>query len=215
MANRDLQLNSPYTAAVTGCGFMLDEFNAALPLLMNENADALLKQDAEEGEHIRISAKASRSRAINEFKRRFNSVLRSFWETYVDLSQSAKRLAYFFVLLKTYRIYFDFQVDAVRKKWNSFSQAITKNDLLSLLSDIACRDEFVDTWSDTTRDRVASSYLAALRKVGFLKDKSDNLQKPDYSNSDYALFVRIGEPWFLDAMLLEPYQIEDIKSTVL
>ena len=33
--------NSPYTAAITGCGFMAEEMKAILPLLLSPDADAL------------------------------------------------------------------------------------------------------------------------------------------------------------------------------
>ena len=32
--------NSPYSASVTGCGYMLDEMNNILPLLMSSEQDA-------------------------------------------------------------------------------------------------------------------------------------------------------------------------------
>lgn len=123
-------------------------------------------------------------------------------------------LAMFFVLLKAYKIYFDFQVDVVRNKWNSFNQSVTNNDLLSALSDIACNDEFVDSWSDDTRAKVASSFLTILRKVGLLLEKGNDLHELDYTNSELSFFVCIGEPWFLDAILIPLYRINAIKSLV-
>lgn len=211
----ELKKNSPYTAGMTGCGFMLDEFNAVLPLLMSEDSKDLLKQEVEEGTLTGISAKTSRDRTMSEFRRRFNSMPDTFWRGYQDLSDSAKALAMFFVMLKTYRLYFDFQVDVVKKKWDSFSQTVSKSDIEGEINNIACQDEFVDSWSDNTRDKIASAYMAVLRKVGFLDDNSEQLKQPPFSDDDYIKVLEIGaEPWLLDMMPLEPYRSSEILNRV-
>lgn len=214
MTKRELQKNSPYTAGMTGCGFMVDEMTRALPLLMSEDSDALLKQEIQDNEVLLITSLKTRQRAVSEFNRRFNAVPLSFWETYLTMTPKMQILAMFFVLLKAYKLYFDFQVEVVRNKWNSFNQSVTKNDLLAAISDIACNDEFVDSWSDATRSKIASAFLTVLRKVGFISDKDGDLRQLEYSDEDLSFFVRIGEPWFLDAILIPPYRIETIKSIV-
>ena len=144
MTLRELQKNSPYTAAMTGCGFMVDEMTGLLPLLMSPDSDALLKQEIENNEVLLIPSIKTRQRTVSEFTRRFKAVPTSFWKEYLLMSPKMKTLAMFFVLLKTYRLYFDFQVEVVRNKWVSFNQSVSKNDFLSAISDIACSDEFVD-----------------------------------------------------------------------
>ena len=165
MTQRELQKNSPYTAGMTGCGFMVDEMTRALPLFMSEDSDALLKQEIQNNEILLMPTLVTRQKAVREFTRRFKAVPLSFWETYLTLSPKMQILAMFFVLLKAYKLYFDFQVEVVRNKWNSFNQTVSKNDFLAAISDIACNDEFVDSWSDNTRDRVASAFLSVLRKA--------------------------------------------------
>lgn len=213
MALRNLQKNSPYTAGMTGCGFMLDEMNRILPLLMDKNADILLKEEIENNEHILIATKRSRQNAIWEFKHRYNAVPVKFWKAYLSFSQKMQTLSMFYVLLKTYRIYFDFQIEVVMRKWNSFDQTVSKNNLLAALSDIACNDDFVDSWSDDTRDRIASAYLSVLRKVGFIQEKDNLLHSLDhYTDDELKKLLQITEPWILEAILLPQYRIDSIKS---
>ncbi|MBD5357712.1 MAG: DUF1819 family protein [Bacteroides sp.] len=216
MTQRELQKKSPYTAGMTGCGFMIDEMNRILPLLMEDNSDALLKQEIESNELLLITTKTTRCRAVPEFKRRYTSMPRSFWEKYLMLSPKMQNIAMFLVLLKAYRIYFDFQIEVVLRKWNSFDQTVTKNNLLAALSDIACNDAFVDSWSDDTRGKIASAFLSVLRKVGFIPEKANDLHSLDnYTDEELKFFVQIGEPWFLEAILLPQYRIETIKSIAL
>lgn len=47
--------NSPYSASVTGCGYMLDEMNNILPLLMSSEQDALLKKEIIENKYLMIN----------------------------------------------------------------------------------------------------------------------------------------------------------------
>jgi hypothetical protein len=206
--------NSPYSAAITGCGFMIDEMTAVLPLLMSDNADALLRDEKINNRLLKINTEQTRKKAITEFKRRYKSMPLSFWKDYLDMSPQAQNVAMFFVILKAYRICFDFQVNVVIKKWNSVSQSVTFNDVFMQMMEIAADDAFVDSWSDATKRKVVGSYLTILRKVGILDD-SDALHPVSLPDADFAFYLTIGEPWFLEACLLQPYEIERIKDSAL
>ena len=53
--------NSPYSASVTGCGYMLDEMNNILPLLMSSEQDALLKKEIIENKYLMINTENTRN----------------------------------------------------------------------------------------------------------------------------------------------------------
>lgn len=50
-----------------------------------------------------------------------------------------------------------------------------------------------------------------LRKCGMM-NREGNLVQLKPSNADF--YIRIGEPWFLEACFLAPYQISNIKSQI-
>ena len=91
----------------------------------------------------------------------------SFWDDFLEMSDTDKIVAIFYVILRTYKICFDFHVNVAIKKWNSISKSIDKNDIMMEFNEIASKDEFVDSWSDNTKDKVASAYLTILRKSGY------------------------------------------------
>lgn len=95
------------------------------------------------------------------------------------------------------------------RKWNSISKSLAYDDINLEFNELAARDEFVDSWSDKTKRKVASTYLTILRKVGLL-DMEGNLHPLSASNFDY--YILNGEQWFLEACLLQPYQIDNIKK---
>ena len=185
---------SPYTAAITGGGFLFTETNALLPLLQSADREALLKDEKLNNRLLKINAETSRYRAIAEIARRYDAMPASFWVDYQAMSEDDQQIALFFVILKTYKICFDFHINVTMRKWNSISKSLVYDDI---------------SWSDKTKRKVASAYLTVLRKVGIL-DKEDNLHPLSASNFDY--YIINGEQWFLEACLLQPYQIENIKK---
>ena len=197
---------------MTGCSFMHNEMKAMLPLLLSPDADALLKKEISENNILLIKSETSRKKAVLEFKRRFNAVPRVFWEWFSTVSESTQLWAMFFVNLKTYRIFFDFQVNVVLNNWNGISRTVTYNDILSEFYQISASNAFVDSWSKETKDRITSSFITLLRKVGLLDAKTSELRSPQVNEEEFAYFLKINEAWFLDACLLEPYVINRIKS---
>ena len=201
--------NSPYTAAITGGGFLMEETNLLLPLLQSPDRTALLKDEKVNNRLLKINAETSRKKVINEVARRYDAVSTSFWNDYQEMSEDDQKTALFFVILKTYKVCFDFHVNVTMRKWNSISKSVTYEDVKMEFNELSAKDEFVVSWSDNTKRSVAGAYLTILRKVGIL-DKEDNLHPLNASNYDY--YIIHGEQWFLEACLLQPYQIENIKK---
>lgn len=201
--------NSPYSAAITGGGFLFEETDALLPLLTSSDRESLVKDELVNNRILHINAEKSRSKAILEIKRRFEVMPPAFWEDYKSMNEEDRRIALLFVILKTYKILFDFQINVAIKKWNSVSRTIDLQDLAMEINEIAAKDEFVDSWSDSTKSKVASAYLSMLRKCGMM-NREGNLVQLKPSNAEF--YIRIGELWFLEACFLAPYQIENIKK---
>jgi hypothetical protein len=206
------KIKSIYSAALTGCSFMIDEMNACLPLLMDDNSEALMKEEIGKGEVILMKSRESRKKAMLEFRRRFNAVPVEFWEKYLDMGRQQQLMAMYYVCLKTYRILFDLHINVALKKWKSAARTVTKNDAMSEIYEIAANDEFVDSWSEETKDRVASSFLTFMRKAGLLSETGE-LQAPRLQDTEYRIFIEMGDEWFLQACFLEIYEIERIKES--
>lgn len=204
--------NSPYTAALTGGGFLFEETLTLLPLLQAENSEELLQEEKVNNNLLHINAETARSRNIHEIKKALsNHASASFWNDFKEMSDSDKVIALFYVMLKTYKICFDFHVNVTMRKWNSISKSIDKEDLMMEFNEISAKDEFVDSWSDSTKGKVASAYLTILRKVGMLTN-DNRLHSLVCTNYDY--YLAKGEPWFLEACLLQPYEIDNIKKSM-
>lgn len=201
---------SPYTAAFIGGGLLFEETNILLPLFQSENRETLLKEEILNNEFLKINSESSRKRYVAEVKRRYHAAPSSFWVDYQAMTEENQRAALFFVLLKTYKILFDFHTNVTIKRWNSISKAVFIEDIMMEFNEISANDAFVDSWTEKTKNKVASAYLTILRKIGML-DIDNHLQPLSCNNFDY--YIQLEEQWFLEAALLLPYQIEIIKKS--
>ena len=203
--------NSPYTAAITGGGFLFEETNILLPLLQSPDRVQLLKDEKINNRLLRINAETSRDRAISEISRRFDTMTPAFWSSYADMSEEQQQLAIFFVILKTYKICFDLHINVTMRKWNSISKSVQHEDLMMEFNEISANDDFVASWSEATQKKVASAYLTILRKIGMI-DRDNALHSIQSDNMDF--YLKTGEPWFLEACLLQPYEIDAIRKSM-
>lgn len=204
--------NSPYTAAMTGGGFLFEETDVLLPLLQSEDSESLLKDEAVNNRLLHINSEKARKTNMCEIVRRYEAMPKSFWIDYSEMDENDRRIANLFAILKTYKILFDFHVNVTMRRWNSIAKSVSINDIMMEFNEISARDEFVDSWAETTKKKVASAYLSILRKVKMM-DNKNGLLPVSCNNFDY--YLTHGEPWFLEACLLQPYQIESIKMTLL
>lgn len=204
--------NSPYTAAITGCNFLYYEFKRILPMLMSADAEQQLKDEIENNQILQINSRKARRTFVLEFKRRLASVPLHFWQAWQKWSEKGQRVGLFYAILKTYKLVFDFHFNVAIKRWNSVDHQLTKFDIMMEFNEIAAHDEFVDSWSDNTKDRCASAYLTILRQAGLMTEKTNELQsiRPDDSELEY--YFCSGEEWFLEACFLYPYEINEIKA---
>lgn len=207
-----MKQNSPYTATITGCGFLYYEFLRILPLLMSKDSTRLLKEEIDNNLLFQVNSQKARLRFLAEFKRRYNALPISFWNDFLKMNELSQRAGLLYVILKTYRLIFDFHFNVTVKRWNSVDQRLRKTDIMMELSDLSSRDPFVDSWTDNTKSRCASQYLTILRQAGLLQEKTNKLLPIHLPLADYEYYIRTGEEWFLEACLLYPYEVNDIKT---
>lgn len=210
--NMTTKIKSPYSAAVTGGGFLYEETVALMPLLQSPDKDRLLREEAVNNAILHVNAETSRKKIIREVERRCNMMAAIFWSDWMDMDEENRKAALFMVILKTYKILFDLHVNVTLHKWNSASRSVDRSDLMMEFDEISSKDAFVDSWTENTKKKVAAAYLSILRKVKMLD--TDNQLHPLHC-TNYEYYLTHGEAWFLEACLLQPYEIADIKKKAL
>lgn len=206
---------SPYSASFTARALGYYEMESILPVMLDDLIADKVKVLSQDSTHLQLATLQSRKRVLAEMLVRFKAVDRSFWDRYVTLGEREKRLALLFVILKSYRLLFELQVNLVIPKYYSPDRVLTKNDVFAAISEVASRDEFVDSWSEDTRNRAASQYVTILRQAGLIDEATGELREPNVADEELAYYVRIGEIWFLQACLFPGYRVEQIKQIAL
>lgn len=204
--------NSPYSASFTGANMMLDEMNIIVPLLLKEDNKDVSKLLRDNSDYLKIKSSSARERVTVELRKRFNSVPASFWERYLTLSEGEQRAALFFVILKTYKLLFEFQVNVAVPKFNSIDRCLSLPDVSMELCNIASKDSFVDSWTENTRQKICSSYLTILKQAGLVDTQSGELQSIGLDDEQLVYYVQTGDLWFLQACFLPTYRLEKIKQ---
>ncbi len=206
---------SPYSASFTARALGYYEMESILPVMLDESISDKVRVLTQDSSHLQLATLQSRKRVLSEMLVRFNAVDQSFWNRYVGLGEKEKRLALLFVILKSYRLLFELQVNLVIPKYYSPDRVLTKNDVFAAISEVASRDEFVDSWSEDTRNRASSQYVTILRQAGLIDEETGELREPDVADDELAYYAKIGEIWFLQACLLPGYRVEQIKQMAL
>lgn len=209
MANK-----SRYSASFTGATSLLhQEMGRLLPILMADNAPELLANEIRTNEHQIADREQTRKRYLSEMVKRYKAMPRHFWESYFSLSEQGQKVALLCAVMKTYAIVFDLHRSVVMRKWRSVDNTLTRTDILLGFNDIAANDEFVESWTENTKDRSMSAILTFYREAGFLV--GDTLQSVYLSDDEWAMFYRTGEGWFPESCMLESYELERIKAIAL
>lgn len=209
---KTLDIQSPYSAAFTAASMMYREMTALIPLMKDEQADALIKQEIEENNLLRINSLNSRHRVVSELQRRFKAVPVGFWDYYMKLGERAQRVALLYVILKTYQLLFDMHICVTLNLWRSASAEIQASDVMLYVNELASQDPFVDSWSESTRKKIATTYILMLHQAGLMEDESPALRQPELDDDDWMYYIRTGEAWFLEACFLPTYRVNELKK---
>ena len=119
-------INSSYSAAFTAGALLYQEMNSVLHLLMQPNGEELMKDEIKKNEFLNVASINTRKRYVPELIRRYKAVPVSFWQDYLSFSEKAQRVALFYVVMKTYKLIWDFHINVTIPKWKSFDSTITK-----------------------------------------------------------------------------------------
>lgn len=147
-----------------------------------------------------VNSRRGRNRKTMEVIKRLQSADRSVWEDFPELSHAEQQVTLYYCCLKTYRLLFDFHMDVVLPKWQSFDRELQPHDARRFLERRADDHPEIDRWGTSTWEKVRQVMLKMLREAGFLANAE--LTAPQLPKAFWERFVRVGDVWFLEAVFL-------------
>ena len=201
---------SVYSASFTACALRKMEFDAVLPLLMSEDCDALIKREVEDNRLMNIRSEAARNRIILEFKKRYTTMPRHFWEQYQNQTEDVQYLYLYYNILKCYRVIFDIALNVVIPKSRSVDNTLQTMDVAMGIAELATREETIASWTEKTIAKINARIVKLYLEINMLDKNTGELKPMRYDNDAYSYFVQQGDTWFLDVCLLPNYQKQEI-----
>ncbi|PEN09420.1 hypothetical protein CRI93_01455 [Longimonas halophila] len=151
-------------------------------------------------EVLDINSAAGRERRFLEVKRRLQNVEQRIWADLLTLSPAEQRVVLYYVCMKTYALVRDIHMNAVLPAWRSIAQSLGAVDIQRVLDTQADNHPEIDDWSPETHDKIQQVVRRMLSDVGLLQ--GGQLQRIRLPYAFWARFARVGDVWFLEAMLL-------------
>ena len=190
-------IKSKYDANFTAGGLLFNEFMALEVLLLSENFEQGIAIEEEQNNVIGIATNSARKRIISEIKRRYNVAPNDFWIHFFGWNENEKKLALFYLCLKTYPLIFDIHFEVTLKKFK-VGNPLNTYDIQMQIDEIASSDEDVVNWSDSTLKKINVQYRKALKDVG-LWNGERLLEATNASSQFWSYFEDYQEEWFLSA----------------
>ena len=186
--------NRLYDANFTAGGLLLRDFTAVSTILTDEDFIGKIQKESELNELLGIPTESARKRVVSEIKRRYGVVNVDFWSWFITITEVEKKLALFFICLKTYPIVLDFHLEVALKKYKT-GDDMDAFAIQMRIDELVATNKEVGSWSDSTLDKINSQFRSALKDCGLLKGEKLSLYV-NVPDSFWDYFDNIGEGWF-------------------
>lgn len=175
----------PYSSRYTSKGSLLSEAGLILDGLLADMTIEEVRDRALEGSLLRQRTRASRQKIWRDLHyrlltHRIEWVIESLKQAKIKGLQSPEfiSLIYLHYSLRDHLTY-DIVTGLIWDRWRSKRQEISREDILSMLDEASDTQPQIQRWAETSRLKLASNILTALRDFGVLKGtKKKRIVKP-------------------------------------
>lgn len=172
---RSVRDKSPLSARNSSKGALIKEIYTVFQAVSKGLSVENLRQIVLEGRLILHSAYETRRSIWNHIHRRYFTfdnewIVQGLAEASGEgmNSESFLSLAYLYYVLRD-RLTFDFVVGPLWDRWKKRMVTVDRGDFLSFLDKESVDNPVIDRWYDSTKKKLASNTLSALRDFGVLK----------------------------------------------
>ena len=162
---------------------------------------------------LRGAAESTQKRNASEILKRLRNAPRSIWEEITGLPSKERRIALYYLILKTHSFFFDFHMEVILQKWRTMDRSFSKKDVLRFIEKNMDDHPEMENWSEESKGRISRTVKLLLEQIDLI-DKNQELQSVHAAGSLWELFVREGETWFLEAMLLNKQERQRLISSI-
>ena len=198
-----------YLVSFTAGGLLAEETRSVISYL-NDAAILNLPTEIKYPQYLHTNAESARQRVVQELKKRYKATGQHVFDVFQEATLQQQNILIFYTCMKTYQILFDFMFQTVLEKWLSRNLTLDKLDVQHFLDIQSASHPEIDEWTQTTREKIETVMIRMLNEVGLLQ--GGQLHSVDAPDHFWRSFVDFGDPWFLQAMLLNKEQRDRIQN---
>lgn len=161
---------------------------------------------------LRGGAESTKKRNASEALKRLRNSPRNIWSEIVNLSPKDQKIALYYLVLKSHAFFFDFHMEVILQKWQVMDKAFSKDDVLTFIEKKVDEHPELENWSEESKRRSSRTIKLMLEQIDML-DENQNLRPVQGSISLWELFIKEGETWFLEAMLLNKQERDELINS--
>ncbi len=198
-----------YLVSFTAGGLLAEETRSVISYL-NDAEILNLPTEIKHPQYLHTNAESARQRVVQELKKRYKATGQIVFDVFKDAGLPQQNILIFYTCMKTYQILFDFMFQTVLENCLSRNLTLDKLDVQHFLDIQSTSHPEIDEWTETTREKIETVMIRMLNEVGLLQ--SGQLHSVDAPDHFWRSFVDFGDPWFLQAMLLNKEQRDRIQN---
>lgn len=201
-----------YSASFTSGALMPDETEVVVNFILDKGHN-YIKQLTETDNILKINSLVARKVKVGEILKRYKSADADLWKIYLNLkSKDEKKAFLYYICLKTYNLIRDFHMEVVITKWRQLETKLDREDVKRFLIRASDDHSEIDKWTDNTINKVAQVIILMMKEAGLLENgKLNQVYLPEYF---WTYFIKAGDSWFLEAMLLSKEQRQNLIKGV-
>lgn len=158
-------------------------------------------------------AESTQKRNASEVVKRLRSAPSGIWKEIPALPAQEQRIALYYLVLKAHAFLFDFHMEVLLQKWRVMDRSFSKHQVLQFIEENMDDHPEMENWSEESKKRISRTVKTLLKQIDLI-DEEQKLQSLHASISLWELFIKEGETWFLEAMLLNKQEREQLIASV-
>lgn len=197
-----------YSTAFTAGALLLRE-NEAFINEINDFEAFLSGNENIDSNVIPVNAESSKKRLKNEIEKRLLAINNeNLLNQFSALDKNGKNTMLFYGICKCYPVIKHFMLEAVLNKWQNLDVELEVNDFSNFIYRKMDFHPELEKITDKTIYKCGQVVLKMLKDLGIVNH--NKLQKIMLNNDVLKNIVAIGDNWFLDVMLLNETEKQEI-----
>jgi hypothetical protein len=198
-----------YSTAFTAGALLLRETEAFI-IEIKDFEEFLCGNENIDSNVIPVNAESSKKRLKNEIEKRLLAINNeNLLNQFSSLDKNGKNTMLFYGICKCYPIIKHFMLEAVLNKWQNLDVDLEVNDFSNFIYRKMDFHPELEKITDKTIYKCGQVVLKMLKDLGMLNH--NKLQKITVNNAVLKNIVSIGDNWFLDVIVLNETEKQEIQ----